>query len=327
MYLKSIEIIIYNTFRNGLCKYKQQELDKIRYSLKRGDFVKGIILAGGKSTRLYPLTKVFSKHFLPIFDKPMIYYPLSVLMLAGIKRILIIANPNEIEMFKSLLGDGSRLGIHLMYKIQEHSRGIAEAFIIAEEFIANDRICLILGDNVFYGQDLTKLLQLAQSIKNKSVIFGYHVSNPKDFGVVEFDSEFNVVSLEEKPTKPKSKYAIPGLYFYPNSVIQVAKSIQPSIRGELEITSVNNYYLRNNELVAFPMGRGMAWLDTGNPEALINASNFIEVIQKRQGFYIGCIEEIAYRRGLINSDQLYELGRELSHTEYGKYLMNVREIL
>lgn len=285
--------------------------------------MKGIILAAGKSTRLYPLTKVFSKHFLPVFDKPMIYYPLSVLMLAAIKEILVITNPHEKDMFVDLLGDGSKYGVSITYETQNSPRGIADAFIIAEQFIGNENVCLILGDNVFYGQDLTKLLQQAKSIQDRAVIFGYHVSDPSSFGVVEFDEEFNVISLEEKPTEPKSSNAVPGLYFYPNSVIQAAKSIQPSKRGELEITAVNNWYLSNNKLIALPMGRGMAWLDTGNPEALINASNFVEVIQKRQGFYIGCIEEIAWRRGLISLNQLHLLGEELKHTEYGQYLLNL----
>ena len=285
--------------------------------------MKGIILAGGRSTRLYPLTKVFSKHFLPIFDKPMIYYPLSVLILAGIREVLIITNPNEKSMFEDLLGNGSKLGISIIYEVQDAPRGIADAFIIGEQFIGSDSVCLILGDNVFYGQDLTKLLQRAKSISSKAVIFGYHVSDPSSFGVVEYDNQFNVVSLEEKPQNPKSNNAIPGLYFYPNSVIQIAKSIQPSSRGELEITSINREFLNSNQLIAIPMGRGMAWLDTGNPEALINASNFVEVIQKRQGFNIGCIEEVAWRRGFISLTQLQLIGEELKHTDYGQYLLRV----
>ena len=285
--------------------------------------MKGIILAGGRSTRLYPLTKVFSKHFLPIFDKPMIYYPLSVLMLAGIREVLIITNPNEKSMFEDLLGNGSKLGISIIYEVQDAPRGIADAFIIGEQFIGSDSVCLILGDNVFYGQDLTKLMQRAKSISSKAVIFGYHVSDPSSFGVVEYDNQFNVVSLEEKPQNPKSNNAIPGLYFYPNSVIQIAKSIQPSSRGELEITSINREFLNSNQLIAIPMGRGMAWLDTGNPEALINASNFVEVIQKRQGFNIGCIEEVAWRRGFISLTQLQLIGEELKHTDYGQYLLRV----
>ena len=285
--------------------------------------MKGIILAGGRSTRLYPLTKVFSKHFLPIFDKPMIYYPLSVLLLAGIKDILIITNPNEKGMFEDLLGDGSKFGISISYQVQDLPRGIADAFIIGEKFIGSDSVCLILGDNVFYGQDLTKLLQQAKSINEKAVIFGYHVSDPSNFGVVEYDEDFNVITLEEKPLVPKSNNAVPGMYFYPNSVIDVAKSIKPSARGELEITEINNYYLVEGKLIVIPIGRGMAWLDTGNPESLINASNFIEVIQKRQGFYIGCIEEIAWRRGFISLDRLHSLGKELQHTDYGKYLLGL----
>lgn len=285
--------------------------------------MKGIILAGGKSTRLYPLTKVFSKHFLPIFDKPMIYYPLSVLMLAGIKEILIITNPLEIDMFKNLLGDGSRFGISISYKVQETPRGIADAFIVGESFIGSDEVCLILGDNVFYGQDLTRILLQAKAIVDKAVIFAYHVKDSSSFGVVEYDENYNVISLEEKPLNPKTNNAVPGLYFYPNSVIKVAKSIEPSERGEIEITSINQWYLEKNQLTAIPMGRGMAWLDTGNPEALNSASNFIEVIQKRQGFYIGCIEEIAWRRGFINVNQLLDLGQELKHTEYGEYLIKI----
>lgn len=285
--------------------------------------MKGIILAGGKSTRLYPLTKVFSKHFLPIFDKPMIYYPLSVLMLAGIKEILIITNPLEIDMFKNLLGDGSRFGISISYKVQETPRGIADAFIVGESFIGSDEVCLILGDNVFYGQDLTRILLQAKAIVDKAVIFAYHVKDSSSFGVVEYDENYNVISLEEKPLNPKTNNAVPGLYFYPNSVIKVAKSIEPSERGEIEITSINQWYLEKNQLTAIPMGRGMAWLDTGNPEALNSASNFIEVIQKRQGFYIGCIEEIAWRRGFINVNQLLYLGQELKHTEYGEYLIKL----
>lgn len=285
--------------------------------------MKGIILAGGRSTRLYPLTKVFSKHFLPIFDKPMIYYPLSVLMLAGIKQILIIANPNEKCMFEDLFGSGSMLGISISYEVQDAPKGIADAFIIGDKFIGSDKVCLILGDNVFYGQDLTGLMQKAISIQDKAVIFGYHVNSPSSFGVIEFDEEFNVISLEEKPSEPKSNNAVPGLYFYPNSVVQVAKSIKPSKRGELEITAINNWYLEKKALIAIPMGRGMAWLDTGNPEALINASNFVEVIQKRQGFYIGCIEEIAWRRGFISLSQFHLLGEELKHTDYGQYMLKL----
>lgn len=253
----------------------------------------------------------------------MIYYPLSVLLLAGISEILIIANPNEKEMFKNLIGDGSKLGVSISYEIQDKPNGIADAFLIGEDFIGSDSVCLILGDNVFYGQDLTKLLQRAKTFPSKAVIFGYHVKNPSDFGVVKYDKDFNVVSLEEKPINPKSNYAIPGLYFYPNSVINIAKSIQPSDRGELEITSVNNYYLQNNNLVSLPMGRGMAWLDTGTPESLNNASNFVEVIQKRQGFYIGCIEEVAWRRGFISFEDLQLLAVDMKHTEYGKYLLRL----
>jgi glucose-1-phosphate thymidylyltransferase len=288
-----------------------------------GEVMKGIILAAGRSTRLYPLTMSFSKHFLPIFDKPMIYYPLSVLMLAGIREILIILNPSEKEMFEKLLGDGSRIGITITYMLQLEPRGIADAFIIGEKFIGNDEVCLILGDNVFYGQDFTKILVNAQTFKNKAVIFGYHVGNPSNFGVVEFNNKFEVLSLEEKPSKPKSSFAIPGLYFYPNSVVEIAKLIKPSSRGEIEITSINNSYYDKDELIAIPMGRGIAWLDTGNPEDLNKASNFVEIIQKRQGFYIGCIEEIAWRRNFITTEDLFLLGQKLQHTEYGKYLLKL----
>jgi glucose-1-phosphate thymidylyltransferase len=285
--------------------------------------MKGIILAGGKSTRLYPLTKVFSKHFLPVFDKPMIYYPLSVLMLAGIKDILIITNPSELNMFHELLGNGSDLGISITYKIQESPKGIADAFLIGEDFIQNDSVCLILGDNVFYGQDLTRILQSAKAIQGRAVVFGYHVGNPEAFGVVEFDKNFKAISLEEKPSKPKSSYAIPGLYFYPNSVIEIARQIQPSSRGELEITEVNKWYLRQGLLEVIPMGRGMAWLDTGTPDALINASNFVEVVQHRQGFYIGCIEEIAWRRGFISLKVFQSHGEALKSSDYGKYILKI----
>jgi glucose-1-phosphate thymidylyltransferase len=285
--------------------------------------MKGIIMAGGKSTRLFPLTKVFSKHFLPIFDKPMIYYPLSVLMLAGINEILIITNRGELDMFHKLLGDGSNLGINIAYKVQETPKGIADAFLIGEDFIKNDSVCLILGDNVFYGQDLTKILYSSKNIQGRAVVFGYHVRNPEMFGVVEFDKEFKVISIEEKPLKPKSAFAIPGLYFYPNNVIEIARQIRPSSRGELEITEVNKWYLNQGLLEVIPMGRGMAWLDTGTPDALINASNFVEVVQNRQGFYIGCIEEIAWRRGFISIKQLNKLGRQLEHTDYGKYVLKL----
>jgi glucose-1-phosphate thymidylyltransferase len=285
--------------------------------------MKGIILAGGKSTRLYPLTRVFSKHFLPIFDKPMIYYPLSVLMLAGIREILIISNPSEEVMFKTLLGDGKHLGLNIQFEIQLSPRGIADAFIIGEDFIGRDNVCLILGDNVFYGQDLTRTLQLASSLKDNAVILAYHVSNPSEFGVVEFDDDLNVISIEEKPKNPKSNTAVPGLYFYPPSVVGIAKLVKPSDRGEIEITSVNKWYMDNNMLKVVPLGRGMAWLDTGNPEALISASNFVETVQKRQGFYIGCIEEIAWRRNFISLDSLNQLAKEMSNTEYGRYLLDL----
>ena len=284
---------------------------------------KGIILAGGKGTRLYPITKAVSKQLLPIYDKPLIYYPLSILMLASIKDILVISTPEDINDYKLLLGDGSKLGIHIEYAIQKEARGLAEAFIIGEKFIDNDNVCLILGDNVFYGPNLTDYLIKAKTFSNGAVIFGYPVKNPVDFGVVEFDVNGKVVSLEEKPKNPKSNYAVPGLYFYDNDVIKIAKSIKPSERGELEITSVNNEYLKRDKLFVTLMGRGMTWLDTGTPSGMLQASEFVQTIQERQGFYVSCIEEIAWRRGFISTEQLYELGKELDKTEYGQYLMSL----
>ena len=292
--------------------------------------MKGIILAGGKGTRLYPMTQVISKQLLPLYDKPMIYYPLSVLMLAGIKDILVISTPSDLGHYRKLLGDGSRLGLAISYAEQAEPKGLAEAFIIGEEFIGNDDVCLILGDNVFYGQDLTAKLREAMAlIKNDSdvnaVIFGYPVKNPQEFGVVEFDSENNVVSIEEKPADPKSNYVVPGLYFYSNSVVNVSKTLTPSKRGELEITAVNNVYLQEGSLKVKLFGRGFAWLDTGTPHGMLKAAEFIETVQSRQGFYVSCPEEIAWRRGFITKEQMLALGEELKMTDYGQYLLSLGE--
>ncbi|MGH4050589.1 MAG: glucose-1-phosphate thymidylyltransferase RfbA [Clostridium sp.] len=286
--------------------------------------MKGIILAGGSGTRLYPVTKAVSKQILPIYDKPMIYYPLSVLMLAGIKEILIISTPRDIVTFEELLGDGSDIGLKLQYAVQELPRGLADAFIIGEEFIGNDKVALVLGDNIFHGYGFTERLMRA-SAREGATIFGYHVSNPTDFGVVEFDDKNNVVSIEEKPEKPKSNYAVPGLYFYDNNVIDIAKNVKPSARGEIEITAVNNEYLRQGKLKVELFGRGMAWLDTGTHRGLLDAANFVEAIQTRQGLYVACIEEIAYRNGFINKEQLLKLAQPLMKSEYGKYLIQIAD--
>lgn len=286
--------------------------------------MKGIILAGGKGTRLYPMTKVVSKQLLPIYDKPMIYYPLSALLLAGIREVLIISTPDDIGMYEELLGDGSRLGIRLEYKIQPEPKGLAQAFLLGEEFIADDSVCLILGDNIFYGQAFSTFLKRAkENMGDGAVIFGYPVKDATSFGVVEFDEEGNVLSLEEKPAEPKSNYAVPGLYFYGNDVVEIAKNVKPSARGELEITAVNNEYLNRNKLKVTLMGRGMAWLDTGTPQGMLQASSFIQTVQDMQGFYISCLEEIAWRRGFIDDDQLRKLGEELKMTEYGKYILSL----
>lgn len=287
--------------------------------------MKGIILAGGKGTRLYPMTKVVSKQLLPIYDKPMIYYPLSTLLLAGIRDILIISTPVDLSLYEELLGDGSRYGIKISYKVQAEPKGLAQAFIIGEEFIGNDSVCLILGDNIFYGKGLSTLLAKAQEPISGAVIFGYQVKNPTAFGVVEFDSKHNVVSIEEKPKEPKSQYAVPGLYFYDNEVVEIAKNIKPSARGELEITAVNNEYLFAKKLRVELMGRGMAWLDTGTPSGLIKAGEFVQTVQEMQGFYISCLEEIAWRKGFIDDNKLSELGKELSMTDYGKYILSLLE--
>lgn len=287
--------------------------------------MKGIILAGGKGTRLYPMTKVVSKQLLPLYDKPMIYYPLSILMLANIRDILIISTPKDLPMYEELLKDGSKLGLNISYQVQKEPKGLAEAFILGENFIKNDNVCLILGDNVFYGQGMTDILKQAVNTKEGATIFGFPVKNPKAFGVVEFDKDMNVLSIEEKPLVPKSNFAVPGLYFYDNKVIDIAKNVIPSKRGELEITSVNNEYLRLKELKVQLMNRGIAWLDTGIPENMLKASSFIEEIQEMQGLYIACLEEIAWRRGFINDEQLEELGNELKQTDYGKYLLSLKK--
>ncbi|MCL4408026.1 MAG: glucose-1-phosphate thymidylyltransferase RfbA [Thermotogae bacterium] len=285
--------------------------------------MKGLILAGGSGTRLYPITKSTSKQLLPVYDKPMIYYPLSVLMLAGIRDVLIISNPEYLDLFENLLGDGKQIGMNFSYKSQDKPKGIADAFIVGEEFIGNDKVALILGDNIFYGQGFTGLLKRAAALEEGSVIFGYYVKDPSSYGVVEFDENNNVISLEEKPDHPKSNYAIPGLYFYDNRVVDIAKHLRPSKRGELEITDVNRTYLEMKKLRVELFGRGFAWLDTGTHDSLLEASNFIATIQKRQGFYIACIEEIAYRLSYIDKAQLRKLAQPLIKTEYGKYLEEI----
>lgn len=285
--------------------------------------MKGIILAGGKGTRLYPMTKVVSKQLLPIYDKPMVYYPLSTLMLAGIREVLVISTPADIGLYEELLGDGTKIGMNIKYKVQEEPKGLAQAFLIGEEFIGNDSVCLILGDNIFYGKDLTRILYRAKEKLNGAVIFGYTVKNPTAFGVVEFDSQHNVVSIEEKPENPKSNYAVPGLYFYDNTVVEKSKSIKPSARGELEITAINNAYLSEGKLKVELMSRGMAWLDTGTPSGMIKAAEFVQTVQNMQGFYISCIEEIAWRRGFIDDERLLKIADELKMTDYGKYLSSL----
>lgn len=290
--------------------------------------MKGIILAGGSGTRLYPLTKAISKQIMPVYDKPMIYYPLSTLMLAGIREVLIISTPRDVVVFEELLGDGSQLGMDIQYAIQEQPNGLAEAFIIGADFIGKDAVALVLGDNIFYGQSFSQVLRrAAERTENEpgATIFGYYVRDPREYGVVEFDENGKAISIEEKPEKPKSNYAVPGLYFYDNSVVEIAKTIQPSARGELEITAVNNAYLDRGDLHVETLGRGFAWLDTGNHDMLLAAADFVSAFQKRQGLYISCIEEIAYKRGFIDKEQLVALAQPLLKTDYGKYLMEIAE--
>ena len=289
--------------------------------------MKGIILAGGKGTRLYPNTIAVSKQLLPIYDKPLIYYPLSALLLANIRDILIISTPHDIGGYRELLLDGSQLGIHIGYKVQETPRGLADAFILGEDFIGDDSVCLVLGDNVFYGQYFTTLLDNAirQAEASGAAIFGYPVKNPGEFGVVEFDKNNCVISIEEKPKRPKSNFAVPGLYFYDNSVVDIAKKVKPSPRGEIEITSVNNVYLEQGKLQVTLMGRGMTWLDTGSPDGMHKAGDFVKTVQEMQGFYISCIEEVAWRRGFITLEQLHALGEQMKMTDYGKYILSLKQ--
>ena len=287
--------------------------------------MKGIVLAGGKNTRLYPSTLAISKQILPIYDKPMIYYPISTLMLAGIREILIISTPRDIGQFQLLLGSGEQFGVQFSYVVQDDPRGLADAFIVGESFIGKDRVCLVLGDNIFYGYGFTGLLNTAAQRETGATIFGYHVSNPSEFGVVSFDENGNVLSIDEKPEIPKSNYVVPGLYFYDNQVIEIAKSVEPSARGELEITSVNNTYLEMGQLKVELFGRGMAWLDTGTHSDNLNASVFVETIQKRQGLYVSCLEEIAYKRGYITREILLSQANKMEKTEYGQYLFKLAE--
>ncbi len=285
--------------------------------------MKGIILAGGSGTRLYPMTQNVSKQLLPVYDKPLIYYPLSILLLAEINEILVISTEKDTPLYQKLLGDGSRLGITIEYAVQEEPNGLAQAFVIGEEFIGDDSVCLILGDNVFYGQNFPNMLLQAKANVQGATVFGYPVKNPRDFGVVEFDSNGKAISIEEKPEQPKSNYAIPGLYFYDNKVVEYAKIIEPSARGEYEISTINSIYLEKGELNVVRLGRGMAWLDTGTPDGLLGAAEFVQTIQSMQGLYVSCIEEIAWRKGYISTEQLRELGKELEKTAYGQYLLGL----